>query len=206
LTFLCRIGSGAILGKALSLGVVALAAQGQLRAIFTAQLDNVFKASEVAPYKFFSPFLHQLCPIIARHLDSSFTLLYTFTDLLRTTVQSFLQTPDIARIFLSEAILNKKEDLITILSESIEISITELLILNSDICFAPLYFLSISKFEECKKFYMNILLSQSQSSSFKTTFQQLLEGDLPAVLLEVLIRADPENTRQVSFYPIISQN
>jgi len=203
---LCRIGSGAILGKALSLGVVALAAQGQLRAIFTAQLDNVFKASEVAPYKFFSPFLHQLCPIIARHLDSSFTLLYTFTDLLRTTVQSFLQTPDIARIFLSEAILNKKEDLITILSESIEISITELLILNSDICFAPLYFLSISKFEECKKFYMNILLSQSQSSSFKTTFQQLLEGDLPAVLLEVLIRADPENTRQVSFYPIISQN
>ena len=40
-----------------------------------------------------------------------------------------------------------------------------------------------------------------QSQSFKTTFQQLLEGDLPAVLLEVLIRADPENTKQVSKVP-----
>lgn len=83
------------------------------------------------------------------------------------------------------------------MAESIEISTAELLVLNSDICFSPLYYLSISKFEECKAFYMGIL----QSQSFKTTFQQLLEGDLPAVLLEVLIRADPENTKQVSKVP-----
>lgn len=193
-----RIGSGAILGKALSLGINALAAQGQLRAIFTAQLDSIFKAREIAPYKFFSPYLHQLCPIIARHLDSTFTLLYIFTDLLRTTIQSFLQTPDISRIFLSESILMKKEDLIQLLAECMEISAAELLILNADCCLAPLYFMTSSKFEECKAFYMRIV----QSQSMRTTFQQLLEGDLPAVLLEVLIRADPENTRQVSANPL----
>lgn len=191
------IASSAILGKALSLAILALAAQGQLRAIFTAQLDSIFKTREVAPYKFFSPYLHQLCPVIARNLDSSFTLLYTFTDLLRTTLQSFLQTPDIARIFLAEAILNKREDIIQVLAECAEVSQAEFLVLNADCCFAPLYFTTISKFEDCRNFYMGIL----QAQSFKTTFQQLLEGDLPAVLLEVLIRADPEKSQQASCQP-----
>lgn len=176
------------------MAIIPLASKGQLRAIFAAQLDTVFKVREVAPYKFFSPYLHLLCPIIARNLDTSFSLLYTFTDLLRTTVQAFLQTQDIARIFLSEAVLSKREDLVQVLAECAQVSPAELLVLNADCCFAPLYFHTEKKFEECKAFFMQVL----QKQSFKTTFQQLLEGDLPAVLLEVLIRADITQLDKVS--------
>lgn len=175
------------------MGIIILSAKGQLRATFTAQLDSILKVREVAPYRFFSPYLHLLCPIIARNLDASYTLLYTFTDLLRTTARSFLQTPDIARIFLSEAILAKRQDMIQVLAECAEVSQAEFLVVNADCCFAPLYFNPISKFEECKSFFMHVL----QSQSVKTSFQQTLESDLPAVLLEVLIRADPNKPEQV---------
>lgn len=176
------------------MAIIPLASKEQIRAFFTAQLDSVFKAREVSPYKFFSPYLHLLCPIIARHLDSAFTLLYTITDLLRTTVEAFLQNPDIARIFLSEAILSKREDLIQLLAECAQVSPAELMVLNADCCFAPLYFHEEQKFKDCQRFYMQVL----QAQNFKTTFQQLLEGDLPAVLLEVLIRADPTRQDKVS--------
>jgi serine/threonine-protein kinase ATR len=190
---LARIASGDILGKALSLVIYALAVPGQLRAIVAAQLDSVFKTRDVAPYKFFSPYLHQICPIIARNSDTTFALLYTVTDILRTTVAAFLQASDIARIFLSEAIMSQRVEVVQLLAECAQVSPGELLVMNVDICFAPLYFTTITKFEECQKFFMQVLKAQQ----FKTTFQQLIEGDLPAIILEVLIRADPSQPQQL---------
>lgn len=147
-------------------------------------------------YKLFSPHLEYLCTLLAENMGSSLHLLYAFTDILRLPVQAFLRSQGIARLFLAVAVDRGQGNLINLVSQMTEISVAELLILNADHIFAPLYFRPSTKFSECRDFFLKVLLS----SGVDYTFQQILTSNLPALLLEIFIRAarEPTCTESVS--------
>ena len=67
-----------------------------------------------------------------------------------------------------------------------EMSAAEILILNVDCIFGPLYYREGIEFEECQAFVLRIL----KANGVDYSLQQLLESNLPALILEVLMQAD----------------
>ena len=154
------------------------------------QLDELISNRATTSYKLFSPHFDALCPVLAGLLDTSFGLLYAFTDIICLPVQAFLRSQGIARFFLATAVERRRDDIIYFLSEMTETSIAELLILNADCIFAPLYYRQDTKFDECQRFVLQIL----KNNGVDYTLQQLLESNLPALILEVFIRAESSIT------------
>jgi hypothetical protein len=131
-------------------------------------------------------------------MGPSYHLLYAFVDILRLPVQAFLRSQGIARIFLAVAVDRGQANLIDLVSQMTETSVAELLILNADYIFAPLYFRLPTKFGECRDFFLRVL----RNSGVHYTFQQILTSNLPALLLEIFIRAarDPVCVESVSAF------
>ena len=149
-------------------------------------------------YKLFFPHFDQLCSVLARKVDSSFSLLHAFCQLIQTAPKAFVTTPAIARALLASAVMQRRKDIIAQLAYHSDVNAVKMLVLNADCVFAPLYFASTTRLEESLRFLGEVF--RENGVAYSTN--QLLESSLSNLIFEVLIRLDtgPSGCVQVDYY------
>lgn len=152
-------------------------------------MADVVSVRDTTILKLVAPHLDYICPLLVSRLDSNFGLLYAFVDLLGVSVPALLQMQGVTRLFVAQAIALRRIDFIEFLAEKTDSSIGELLIVNIDAIFAPLYFQSPTKLSECSQMLLRLL---SDNGAKGYTLQQVLTSNLPALMLEILIHAGNE--------------
>lgn len=149
-------------------------------------------------YRLFAPHFESLCLILAQKLDTSFSLLHDFCQLIQTAPKAFLTSPPITRVFLACAVMERRTDIIQQLAVYAEMNAVKMIVLNADCIFAPLYLASPSKLQEGTAFLAGLF----KQNNVGLTMQQLVESTLSTLIFEIIIRADAISAGEEQVIPL----